>query len=129
MRVLVSEVVEWEKEFRCFILHRKLKTFSIYLRDGQLQRENDFASSDEEDAQMTSFMEAILSDPEVILPRTAVLDVGIIKGRGWAVVEQNAAWGSGIYGCDPAAVLEVVRHAAVPIPPGDDHQSLPPLQS
>jgi hypothetical protein len=38
--------------------------------------------------------------------------VGVIASRGWAVVEQNAAWGSGIYGCDPAAVLAVLRHAA-----------------
>jgi hypothetical protein len=45
-----------------------------------------------------------------------VLDVGIITNRGWAVIEQNAAWGSGIYGCDPVQVLEVIRHAANPIP-------------
>lgn len=48
------------------------------------------------------------------LPRAAVIDVGVIAGRGWAVVEQNAAWGSGIYGCDPQQVLEVLRHAATP---------------
>lgn len=37
-----------------------------------------------------------------------------MEGRGWAVVEQNAAWGSGIYGCDPEEVLEVLRFAAIP---------------
>jgi hypothetical protein len=57
----------------------------------------------------------LLADPRVELPRTAVLDVGIIADRGWAVVEQNAAWGSGIYGCDPVRVLEVLQYAAVPI--------------
>ena len=115
MSVLVSEVVEWEKEFRCFILDRRLKTFSIYLRDGRLQRDNDFTSSDEEDAELVSFLEPLLADEEVVLPRTSVLDCGVIKGRGWAVVEQNAAWGSGIYGCDPVQVLEVIRYAAVPL--------------
>ena len=39
-------------------------------------------------------------------------DVRIIEDRGWAVVEQNAAWGSGIYGCDPEQVLEVLRVAS-----------------
>jgi hypothetical protein len=119
MPVLVSEVVEWEKEFRCFVLDRRLKTFSIYLRQGQLQRDAGFASSDEEDAELTPFVESVLADAEVGLPRTAVLDCGVIKGRGWAVVEQNAAWGAGIYGCDPEAVLEVLRRAAVrPTPEG-----------
>lgn len=127
LHVLVSDVVEWEMEFRCFILDRKLKTFSIYLRNGELQQEQGFASSNEEDAQLTSFVETILSDPEVALPRTAVLDVGIIRGRGWAVVEQNAAWGAGIYGCDPAAVLKVLRYAAVPTSAGDDPQKMTPL--
>jgi hypothetical protein len=127
LHVLVSDVVEWEMEFRCFILDRKLKTFSIYLRNGELQQEQGFESPDEEDAQLTSFVETILSDPEVALPRTAVLDVGIIRGRGWAVVEQNAAWGAGIYGCDPAAVLKVLRYAAVPTSAGDDPQKMTPL--
>jgi hypothetical protein len=39
----------------------------------------------------------------------------VIAGRGWAVVEQNSAWGAGIYGCDPEKVLAVLRHAAVPL--------------
>lgn len=43
-----------------------------------------------------------------------VLDIGTISGRGWAVVEANAAWGSGIYGCDPMEVLGVIRHATKP---------------
>ncbi|MEP0802688.1 hypothetical protein NDI37_21395 [Funiculus sociatus GB2-A5] len=41
------------------------------------------------------------------------MDVGVIQGRGWAVVEQNAAWGAGLYGCDPIEVLEVLRYAVV----------------
>jgi ATP-grasp domain, R2K clade family 2 len=49
--------------------------------------------------------------------RAVALDVGIIRGRGWAVVELNSAWGAGIYGCDPARVLEVLQAAAVPSEP------------
>ncbi len=115
MPVLVSEIVQWEKEFRCFILDRELRTYSIYLRDGQLQGENEFRSTDLEDEELITYVEAILADARVELPRTAVLDVGVIAGKGWAVVEQNSAWGSGIYGCDPRAVLEVLRFASVDI--------------
>ena len=112
--VLVSEVVVWEKEFRCFVLDRKLRTMSVYLRNGELQREQGFEASESELAEASAFVQSVLADQRVELPRTAVLDVGVIAGRGWAVIEQNAAWGSGIYGCDPVQVLDVLRYASVP---------------
>jgi hypothetical protein len=113
--VLAAEVLVWEKEFRGFILDRQLRTLSIYLRDGELQREYNFAASESELAEATAFIQTVLADERVDLPRAAVLDVGVIGGRGWVVVEQNSAWGSGIYGCDPIEVLEAIRHAAIPI--------------
>jgi ATP-grasp domain, R2K clade family 2 len=113
--VLVAEVVKWESEFRCFVLDRQPMTLSVYLRDGELQREQGFASSAVELAEAEATVRSVLADPRVDVPRAAVLDVGVIAGRGWAVVEQNAAWGSGIYGCDPVRVLEVLRHAAVSV--------------
>jgi hypothetical protein len=112
--VLVAEVVVWEKEFRCFILDRRRRTISVYLRGGELQRERNFAATESELSEAESFVRTVLADERVDLPRAAVLDVGVIAGRGWAVVEQNAAWGSGIYGCDPVQVLEVIRNASVP---------------
>jgi hypothetical protein len=115
--VLVAEVVVWEKEFRCFVLDRQPRTLSIYLRGGQLQREQDFAHSETEEAEARGFIETVLADPRIGLPRAAVLDVGVIAGRGWAVIEQNAAWGSGIYGCDPEQVLQVLQFATVPLSP------------
>ena len=113
--VLIAEIVEWSKEFRCFILNRTLKTFSIYLRDGKLQKQNNFSHSKEEERELLDFVNAILADNNLTLPVATVLDVGIIKGRGWAAVELNAAWGSGIYGCDPIRVLEVLRYSVVPL--------------
>lgn len=115
MPVLISDIVKWEKEFRCFVLDRSVRTFSIYSRFGELQRENEFVSSPEEDRQLEEFMAAFLSDDRVDLPRATVVDVGLIEGLGWACVEQNAAWGAGIYGCSPAAVLEVIQNASVKV--------------
>jgi hypothetical protein len=109
--VLVAEIVSWDIEFRCFVLDREPQALSVYLRDGQLQREHGFAASDSERREAEEFVRAVLADERVDLPRAVVLDVGVIRGRGWAVVELNAAWGSGIYGCDPARVLEVLRFA------------------
>lgn len=111
MPVLVSEIVEWEVEFRCFVLNRSVVAQSVYLRDGALQREAGFAASDEDIAALHAFMQTVLADVRVDLPDATVIDAGIIRGKGWAVVEQNAAWASGIYGCDPEQVLHVLRRA------------------
>ena len=106
--------MEWEKEFRCFVLDREPRALSIYLRGRELQRKSGFVAADAELAEAECFIRIVLADERVEVPRATVLDVGIISGRGWAVVEQNAAWGSGLYGCDPQPVLEVLRYAAVP---------------
>jgi ATP-grasp domain-containing protein len=49
------------------------------------------------------------------LPRTVVVDVGFIDGRGWAVIEFNAAWGAGVNGCDPDKFLSAIAVASEPI--------------
>ena len=107
--VLVAEIIYWEKEFRCFIADGELKTFSIYLRNGKLQRDTGFQHSDREEKELREFVAKLLSDSRIELPQSACLDVGIIRDRGWAIVEQNAAWGAGIYGCDPVEVLQVLQ--------------------
>ena len=33
--------------------------------------------------------------------------------RGWAVIESNPAWGSGLYGCDLNQVLGVLQRACL----------------
>lgn len=111
MSVLIAEPVAFEAEYRCFVLDRTIRTMSPYLLNGQLARELGFDSPHSERLEATEFANTVLSDAAVELPRAIVLDVGRISGRGWAVVEANAAWGSGIYGCDPDAVLDVLRHA------------------
>lgn len=116
MSVLVSDVVVWEKEFRCFVLERTLKTYSLYSRFGELERESEFASTPEEDKSVQQFISTLLADERVDLPCATVVDIGFIQGKGWACVEQNAAWGAGIYGCDPVAVLDVLMRASTKIP-------------
>jgi hypothetical protein len=111
--VLAAECVEWSVEYRCFVLERAVLTFSIYLRDGELAGGEDgsWPAPVDEAAEALAFAQRLLAEPAIAVPPAVVLDVGRIAGRGWAAVELNAAWGSGIYGCDPAAVLEVIRHA------------------
>lgn len=81
--------------------------------DGELQRDQGFESEEAEDRELEAFIGRLLADPRVDLPPAVVIDVGCITGAGWACVELNAAWGVGIYGCDPKAALQVIGHASV----------------
>lgn len=113
--VLISDPVHWGIEFRCFVLHRQLQTLSIYLRNGDLAQRNDgtWDSSAIEYKQAQHFISDLLADDNVAIPPAAVIDIGMIVDCGWAVIESNAAWGSGVYGCDPSLVLGVIRRACL----------------
>jgi ATP-grasp domain, R2K clade family 2 len=114
--VLISEVVTWQVEYRCFVAERTVVTCSPYWRGGALAQAEDGtwpAAPGEREAAL-AFAHTLLADPDIAVPPAFVLDVGVIAGRGWAVVEANSAWGAGIYECDPALVLQVLRRAVVP---------------
>jgi hypothetical protein len=112
--VLASEPVHWSVEYRCFILERQLIAICPYLRDGELCRAEDgsWPAPDAERAEATSFISTVLADSRVHIPPAVVIDVGIISEVGWAVIEANAVWASGMYGCNPTQVLPVLRRAS-----------------
>lgn len=113
--VLISEPVSWEIEFRCFVLESRVVSLSVYSRRGDLAEAEDgrWPASDSESREAAEFAGIVLHDTRIAFPPAGVLDVGVIKGRGWAVVEANACWGSGIYGCDPHKVLETLSRACI----------------
>lgn len=114
MSVLVAEPIRWEREYRCFVLAGEVRAFSPYLRDNQLARLDNYAFTDEERVEVIAFAQQVAADDLANLPRAIALDVGVVAGRGWAVVEPNGAWGAGIYGCDPGPVLDVIHAATLP---------------
>jgi hypothetical protein len=59
------------------------------------------------------------------LPCALVIDVGLIEDRGWAVVEFNAAWCSGILSADPDRVLDVLSRACSGLHRRDANGSTP----
>ena len=111
--VLAATPVQWEVEFRAFCLDRRVRTISPYLRNGVLSKLDGYSASEGELREAQDLAYQVLRDTRVATPRAVVIDVGKIVGKGWAVVEANAAWGSGIYGCDPDEVLSVVEQTVV----------------
>jgi hypothetical protein len=39
----------------------------------------------------------------------SLVDVGKITGKGWAVIEANSVYSSGLYGCDAIEVIQVIQ--------------------
>lgn len=119
MSVLIAQPVTWGNEYRCFMLGGKVMTASPYVRDGELARLTDYEAPERELQAAISFAEQVAADPECHVPTAIALDVGLLDGGDWAVIEANGAWGSGIYGCDPDKVLDVIAAATLPLPTND----------
>lgn len=113
MTVLLAEPVTWKNEYRCFVLDGSVVALSPYVVDGELAEATGFMASDEELAAARSFAQTVAADRAANVPAAVAIDVGFIEGRGWAVVVANGAWGSGIYGFDPDAVLDVLKRATI----------------
>ena len=112
--VLISEPVEWFAEFRYFVRDRRIHAWSPYWLNGALaRRDEDWIVEPEMERDTRRMVDLILADLRLELPAALVIDAGVIRDVGPAVVEANEASGAGIYGCDPRDVLEVLRAATV----------------
>jgi hypothetical protein len=111
--VLVAEPVEFLAEFRCFVQEGSVIATSPYLSFGKPV----WRPWGQGGEKATPSMDAVvvcwrlLEARSPALPPAFVVDVGLVEGRGWAVVEFNPAWCSGLLGADPAAVLGVLERA------------------
>lgn len=105
---LISEIVSFVSEFRCFVKDQKVQTYSCYIHNELINHEDHWKDPKIYDG---------LESPEVFVNRMlqevysepSVIDVGIVPGLGWAIIESNQAWASGIYGCDPVEALKVIE--------------------
>lgn len=100
--ILTSNAVSFAAEARTFILDGEVLDGAFYEGKGNIR-------------------EAIAAAAEFarspFLPRTLVLDIGLIQDQGWAVIEINAAWGAGLNGCRAERVWPCI--AAASGPPSD----------
>ncbi len=94
--VINSEVVEFISEARAFIYNGIVLDCSVY-------------EGSSEPKKAVSFITEFLS--EVHVTKTFVLDIGEIAEKGWAIIEANASWGSGLNGCDAEKVLPAIFNA------------------
>ncbi len=112
--VLVSEVVRFASEFRCFVRDGDVMASSVYARGGEAcgDDEEGWPCGEEELAAARAFCARVV-EASPRLPRGVVVDVGQLEGGEWALVEANPVWGAGVYGCAASGVLEALAVGAV----------------
>jgi hypothetical protein len=95
--VLLAEPVTLTTEVRSFVLDGRVLDAAVY-----------------EGSAVVADAIALINElvQAITLPRAVVVDVGFVAGRGWAVVEFNAAWGAGLNGCDATKVLPAILAAS-----------------
>jgi|SRR6185436_5320191 len=104
--VLVSEIVKWDLEYRCFVKNGIVYTWSNYLFFGEVNERKYKYMIPGDDIRPDQFVLNLLN--EIGETPNCVIDIGIIHNKGWAVIETNPIWASGIYGCDPYKIIEAM---------------------
>lgn len=97
--LITSEVVEIVAEARSWVLDGEVAAIACYEGAADLAGARALA---------------VEAGRDTLVPRACVVDLGLVPNRGWVVVEANAAWGAGLNGCDPAAVLPCIEAATQP---------------
>jgi hypothetical protein len=95
--VIVSEIVTFVAEARAFVLDGAVKACAIYEGSGDATHAGELAAR---------------VARAVDLPRTCVVDVGLLPSGRWVLVECNATWGAGLNGCDAASVVDCIASAS-----------------
>lgn len=110
--VLISDVVEFTHEYRCYVLDRDVKTHSIYEWSGAIWDPNT-SEAKALSADAFSFATDVVKDSKVEMPSAFVLDVGLTENKQWMVIEANQAYASGIYqDANPSEVLPVIQRCS-----------------
>lgn len=106
IEVFVSDVVSWAIEVRCFVIDRTVQTWSTYIYNGEIELKDTILENEE--TEMLNFLNVFLTDKTINLPKSVVIDVGYIPEKGWALIEANPVWSSGVYACNPKKVIETI---------------------
>jgi hypothetical protein len=94
--LIVSEIVTFVAEARCWLLGAEVLSVACYEGDADIALARELAAT-------------IGGDPSMVSP--CVVDLGLTDDRGWLAIEANPAWGAGLNGCDPAAAARCIAIA------------------
>ena len=108
--VLMSEVVEWTNEYRCFVCEGHAVAWSPYLSFGHPIWKPGCAVG--LPPNLDPFIQRLHAAMPGQLPPAYVVDIGILADGSWAIVEFNPAWCSGLLGANVAQALRAIQRSA-----------------
>ncbi len=107
--VQLSPRIEITNEVRCFCLNGEILTSSWYRIEGKVVMGNCENVLDEFlIRELRGYVKKIYETYSYEFPPGTVLDFAWSKELGWFLLEQNQAWASSIYSCNPEKCLDVV---------------------
>ena len=88
--VLMSDPVEWEVEFRTFVMDCAIATPSPYLRCGELTQvqSGDWYTTEDEYSSAEQFINRLFQEERTKIPPAVVIDVGRLKGMVGLLLKQ-----------------------------------------
>lgn len=113
---LVSDIMNFTSEYRCFIKNRKVISICCYsykkigMTDALIDKEEHYHNNNDA---VIEFVNKMFEDERVDCAPGAVIDVGRFKKDTYAVIESNPVWASGIYGCELVAALDAIKTACI----------------
>jgi len=108
--VLVSDVVNFDSEYRTFIKDRSVVAASCYVYNGRpAEKANWYYNT----PLVIRYVNNLLSDEKIECVPGSVIDVGMFANGKMAVVKTKPAWKSAIHGCDYAAALDVIKDSVI----------------
>lgn len=113
---LISDVMTFTSEYRCFVKDRKITTACCYWykhfgKEPEIDSPiNYFANND----LVIEFANKFLEDTRIECAPSAVIDIARYKsdeGLKFVVLESNPVYSSGLYGCEMVAALDSIAAA------------------
>ena len=109
-----SELMDYRREYRCFIAHGKVTAASEYIRrvpgihgaDVEITWDAYTHGGYPDTAEAAAFAQEVADAMGADQPPGYSLDVGTDAAGNYSVIEANAAWSSGIYNAPRAGVIE-----------------------
>ena len=110
--VLVSDVMKFTSEYRCFIKDNNVVSICCYYYNpiGAAkpfinEKDNYYINNDA----VAAFVKSLLRDKRVTCAAGSVIDVGRFKKDTYAVIESNPAYASELYGCELVGTLDAIK--------------------
>lgn len=101
-----ENVLSINHEHRFYVCNGEIRTGSPYLIDGIVYHDDMISPYYDQALKAAKEAVHVLGDNQ---PPAYTLDMGRNEVTGeWIIIEANPAWSSGIYGCDPVEVINVL---------------------